>query len=517
MSEKKKFKLLKDLKEPRMVPLSEAVIYMLGVFFYTNMTGCVNAWRQAYMVDILRIDSSQVSTLNFVTAIAGYVINFFLIMIIDRPPKPGKQKFTPFIAAFVVPFAVFGALSYYTPNALIGTNFVIFYLMAVTIIYNMMNTFCGTITNIGMVISPNLEERDEIMSWRSIISAISNSAPQVIILVVGAIVGLKIDKSENRQLFEQTEYFATAILCAVCALIFMSIMAKKVKERVVYSHKRVNPILGYKDVITNKYAWMTLISEFLKSFRNIATYMGVFLAAVVLGSSDKYILIGLPTGIGTFVGMLLISALLKKFNYKQLYIGSGIYSVIANICAFGVGYIYLKQAHPGVLISIIFYIFLFLIGIQFGASNMLPTLFQADILEDIELQTGKRLEVSLGFVIGIGSTISGAIASSIAPKLLYGDNSLIGYVQGAGSDQALKTKLLILFFYTVFHGIMMLLAGIPYIPYDLTGEKKEKIHAAVLERRAQIANQNEGAYLDDTEEKIEDAVLENEDKNNYDK
>ena len=39
-----------------------------------------------------------------------------------------------------------------------------------------------------------------------------------------------------------------------------------------------------------------------------------------------------------------------------------------------------------------FIIFLFLIGLQFGASNLLPNMFQADVLEDIELKTGKRKE-----------------------------------------------------------------------------------------------------------------------------
>lgn len=39
-----------------------------------------------------------------------------------------------------------------------------------------------------------------------------------------------------------------------------------------------------------------------------------------------------------------------------------------------------------------FIIFLFLIGLQFGASNLLPNMFQADVLEDIELKIGKRKE-----------------------------------------------------------------------------------------------------------------------------
>jgi hypothetical protein len=56
-------------------------------------------------------------------------------------------------------------------------------------------------------------------------------------------------------------------------------------------------------------------------------------------------------------------------------------------------------------------------------------MFQADVLETIELKTGKRLDASFPFVIGIGTLISGTIASTVAPLILYGDGSIIGYIQ----------------------------------------------------------------------------------------
>lgn len=49
-----------------------------------------------------------------------------------------------------------------------------------------------------------------------------------------------------------------------------------------------------------------------------------------------------------------------------------------------------------------------------------------------------------------------------------------------------------LFFYTVFHGIMMFLAGVPFFFYKLTGKTKEDIHQAVLEKRKEF-DQNSDA------------------------
>lgn len=218
-------------------------------------------------------------------------------------------------------------------------------------------------------------------------------------------------------------------------------------------------------------------------------YSVIFLAEALLGPG-KFLLFGLPTGIGTAVGMLIINFLLKKFNSKVLYIASGIYSVIANTAAFTVGYIYFKNPSP--VLQILFVAFLFLIGLQFGASNLLPTMFQADVLEDIELKTGKRLDASLPFVIGIGTMISGTIASALAPMILYGTRvPIIEYVQAVGGvvqEQSLHTKIMLLFFYTVVHGLMMFLAGVPFFFYKLTGQTKENVHNAVLKQREQFEN-----------------------------
>lgn len=242
---------------------------------------------------------------------------------------------------------------------------------------------------------------------------------------------------------------------------------------------------GFGDILRNKYAWTIIVSEFLKSFRGIANFMGTFLAAALLGDSSKFLLFGLPTGIGTAVGMLVINFLLKKFDSRVLYIASGIYSLIANTGAFLIGYTYFKQETSGGPLRIVFIVFLFLIGLQFGASNLLPNMFQADVLEDIELKTGKRMDASLGFVIGIFTMVSSTVAGALSPLILYGDNSICGYVQGIqdGTLQSLKTKIWMLFFYTIFHGIMMFLAGVPFFFYKLTGARKAEIHAKLLEQR----------------------------------
>lgn len=467
-------------QEKKFVKMPEFIAYLVAVFFYTNMTGMIGAYRNAYLVDVLQITDNQASLFNVLTSVVPFVLNFFIAMYIDGRSVGKRGKFRPLVLLAAIPTGILLVLSFWTPKALSGTLLMI-YLVTIAIGWAVATNFGNQINSMAAVISPNLGERDTIMSFRGIVSAVGNSAPLVIVMVIAIFVN---DAS--------TQYIIGAAICGVVGILTMLIGMKLTRERIAYDNEKKNPLEGYADVLKNKYAWSIIVSEFLKTFRGIANYMGVFLAAALLGSSSKFLLFGLPTGIGTAVGMLVINFLLKKFNSKVLYIASGIYSVIINTIAFTVGYIYFKSPSP--VLQIIFVVFLFLIGLQFGASNLLPTMFQADVLEDIELKTGKRLDASLPFVIGIGTMISGTIANGLTPKILYGDHSVCGYIQGLedGTAQSFETKVWMLFFYTIFHGLMMFLAGVPFFFYKLTGKTKEDIHNAVLQKREEY-NKEENA------------------------
>ena len=458
--------------EQKHIKGKEFILYLIAVFFYTMMTGTVGSYRSDYLINVLSLPDKNVSLFNTLTSIIPFVLNFFIAMYIDNRKTGKSGKFRPLALLVAVPAGIFLVLSFWAPKGITGSLLMI-YLVTVAVAWSVCTNFGDCVNKVAIVMTPNMSERDTVMSFRGIVSAVENSAPLVVELVLAFMVK---DKG--------LRYIGVASLCGVCGIITMLLGMNTVRERITYNNEKKNPVEGYMDVLKNKYAWTIIISEFLKSFRGVSTYMGIFLAEALLGQG-KFLLFGLPTGIGTAVGMLVINFLLKKFNSKVLYIASGIYSVIINTAAFTVGYIYFKSPSP--VLQVLFVVFLFLIGLQFGASNLLPTMFQADVLEDIELKTGKRLDASLPFVIGIGTMISGTIASALAPMILYGTKvPIIEYVQavdGVAQEQSLHTKIMLLFFYTVVHGLMMFLAGVPFFFYKLTGKTKEDVHNAVLEQR----------------------------------
>ena len=253
--------------------------------------------------------------------------------------KMGKGgKFRPVTMLAVVPMAIVMMLSFWAPPGLSGTVLMI-YVVTLAVLWSVLCTFGNSINMVANVMTPNLKERDQVLSFRSIASAVGNSAPVVIVLVIGLIW-----KNDNVDLInsvtstsirsvEGLQYIISAALCGVVGIITVLLGMKVVRERTVYTAEKKNPLIGFVDIIKNKYAWTIIFSEFLKSFRGISTYMEAFMAAAVLGDISKKILFVLPVGIGTAVGMLVINFLLKKFDARQLYIASGIYSLCANCAA----------------------------------------------------------------------------------------------------------------------------------------------------------------------------------------
>lgn len=482
---------LENAANKKHVGNAELFWFLMSVFFYTMMTGMINGYRNDYLVNILSLTSSQVSFFNGVNGVAGFLLSFVYALILDNKKIKNGEKFKPIGLLAAVPCGLITVLVFLVPDFLRhNPTVLLIYLIFIALLQGCAFYFGNTVNMVAVVMTPNDKERENVLSYRGIASAIGNSAPMVVVLVIGIIIKAMNGGTENPEL----NYIISSVLCGGIGTITMLLGMRYVKERTVYSEKRENPLLGIKDIIKSPHARTIVASEFLKSFRNIATYMETFMAIAVLGSASKKIIFVLPVGIGTFVGMIVVKALLKKFNSKQIYIASGFYSTVINVIAFCVGFTQFTMEkngqNPGVL-QYVFVACLFLTGIQFGASNLLPSMFQADALDDLELKTGKRLDASLPFVIGLGTTISGTLASSIAPKILYGEHSIIQYVQGTAADpypvQSYETKVKLLFFYTIFHGIMMLLAGVPFFRYKLTGKAKEEMHTQLLAKREELA------------------------------
>ena len=466
----------------------ELFSYVIGIGFYSMFTGMIFSYRSDYINNILLLSEANQSIMNVITTIMGFVTGFFIMSFIDNFHSK-RGKFRPIVLACTIPMALVGFLMFYTPFKNANAWYAMIYVVGVNILFNTLFTLTETANTTALVMTPNESERNSLLSLSSFFSSVMNSAPLVIILVLGFFL-IKTDEDGNKvsgYFDKNTMYIIAMALCSVLYAVTTFNSMLKVKERVPYVEKKQSPFNGMGDVVKNKNFWFLTLSNSIRDIRKVGTGFGIFVAGALLGGTDKFLLIGLPTGIGTVVSMLIVQKMMKKMDVIKVNAIFSVYSLVANALAFVIALVYFKTG--SVVWQVLFVISLFLIGLQFGASNIIPNIFKGDVLNEIELQTGgKRLEQTLNFSSTIVSTILGVITGVLTPVILL---RVCGYQQGS-DIQSEPTKIKLVFFYTLFAGIFYCLSLLPLIGYKLTKKRREEINAQLEIMRAERIGGEEG-------------------------
>ena len=119
--------------EQKQVKTSEFIAYLTAVFFYTCMTGMLESYRSAYLVNVLKLESSQTSLFNTLISVIPFFINFLIAMFIDNRKIGKSGKFRPLIIASAIPMGALLVLTFVTPAPIVhaGGAVLMVYLVAV--------------------------------------------------------------------------------------------------------------------------------------------------------------------------------------------------------------------------------------------------------------------------------------------------------------------------------------------------------------------------------------------------
>ena len=166
---KKKTAVLSGAPEEAQKYLSkkEWILYLVAVFFYTNMTGMIGSYRNAYIVNVLRLTDSQASLYNTLISVIPFVLNFFIAIYIDGRKVGKLGKFKPLGLIAAVPTGILLVLTFITPKALSGTILMI-YIVTIAVLWSISTNFGNSVNMVAIVMTPNMKERDTVISFRSI-------------------------------------------------------------------------------------------------------------------------------------------------------------------------------------------------------------------------------------------------------------------------------------------------------------------------------------------------------------
>ncbi len=464
-----------NLQNKKYLTVKELIFYSLGLFGLQAIIFYINSYQVEFYSGSGMIEASKMVIVTFIILAAKLVSAVFdpLIGNLIDSKKGGKHgKLKPFIVISTIPLSILTVLIFCKVNL---TGFALYaYIFVTTTLWSVAMTL-GDVPSQGMsaVITPNPTERNNLIGFSGTLKSIGQAAPYVVVPAVCLCVpgGAGIEGT-----ISTTEYLWCAIVISVLgSLMFLGIFFFN-KERVPYEAERVSIKDMFGIIKNNKYLLLVVASYFLGFARQGAMAIQAQTANAILGGANKIIILGVSTAVGTVISMAVTPILIKKFDEKKVFIAMSIYGGISSVLA------YLVAVWTNFnLIALI--ATLFLMGLQFGAVNIMPMIMVADSVDYYEWKTGKRTEGVAYAVLSLCIKVTLALGAAVCLAWVFAD--FTGY-QANMTEFSDSVKKGVFFSYTVIPGITSALAAIPIFFYDLVGDKKKQISADLAARRGVV-------------------------------
>lgn len=474
-----------DAVSKKYMNFKEIAAYSLGLFGFQAIVGLLNSYQAEFDGSILGVNVSVVAILILIAKIVSAVADPVVGNLVDRS-KSRHGKFKSMIMYSIIPLLVMTAVIFIDVPFKSNTTLTYVWIFVTYLIWSIAMTM-GDVPSQGIasVLTPNPDERTNVVSISNTFKQVGFSACVVIVPIICLIIpgGSQVFgfEGDTDTPMIAPEYLGTAILTAVLGCALFALIPLINKERVANTASEKTTA---KDMINalknNKPFMLVIISYFLGFGRQMAMGIQVQAATVILGSQNLVAVLGIVTAIGSMISMALCPFLIKKLDEKKAYIILSVYGFAASIFSFVIGHFWFMDP-TNMVLTVLFYASLFLIGLQFGAVTLMPMIMTADAVDYYEYETGKRMEGACYSILTL--TIKVCLALGTAVGLIFVQQS--GYYEGLTTGAfTTNTKDIIFFAYTALPGILALLSIIPMFKYDICGEKKAKISAALAERRA---------------------------------
>lgn len=341
---------------------------------------------------------------------------------------------------------------------------------------------CFTIQDVpfwGMssAITPLESERNSFLSTARLGSTFGGILPTLLIPVLAENMGGK------------QGYFIGGVIFAFLGASLSVIPFFTCKERVEPEEKAptLKETLGV--VVQNKVLLIMVVCSILGSTMVMAQISSSYISTYLVtnkGFFDGWLMTAMSVaiGIGMVPSMLFLPKLRKKFDLKQIYIGSMLFGALVHILCFfalkgGIG------TENGINVYILM-AFLVFMGVPLGIYNVITYAIIADSVDYLEWKTGKNAGGVCFSFQTLLSKINAGIAS-LATSVILAVFTFQQPVDDMPLPQSENTLMGLLIMVTLVPAAGFILTSIPMFFNDYCADKKRRIQKELSERR-KIAN-----------------------------
>lgn len=470
---------------------------LLGVLTqYTTIATSVHL-----MISHFRMSTGMAWLLTILASVIAIIRSPILSMMIDN--SNGKNgKFKPFLLWSAIGTAVSFSFVPYIPAAWMDVHLFSIPLPAIpimgvfeasTIDFNLgillaflliqIGQFFITLLNqciagIEQTISTVAQERANIGSIKGLVSGLPSSIVNIILPILAG------------TLFAQqggwnavNMYRIIFPICGVIGVFMVLLLVKGVQERTVVKQEYVAKVRfteGMKLLSKSKYFWIITIFNAFNAIRNLANITTWITQYSFVSDTAK-------TWVGLYCSTILMNAiavallvgpfLIKKLGKKNVMF----LSCVGYVVMIALQVIFHKS--PALILVVSFF------EQFFGGFYFVTGIMTSDILDDIQMKTGKRLEGFWQNYMAIITTVIGIFTGMLTPLFLsFGGVGFSDDISLALQNEQLRNN--IFFYQSLLSLIGAVIVAIPFFFYDLTEEKHADI-VRVLRIRSAVDNFND--------------------------
>ncbi|MDD6021276.1 MAG: MFS transporter [Oscillospiraceae bacterium] len=247
-------------------------------------------------------------------------------VIFDKVRFKSGNKFVPWLKISLVFIPLTTVLLFAIPNSL-GTNAKLAWLAISYILWDTAYTLCDVpIFGVITAMSENLDERNSILSYKSIWSGIGSGVALILgTVLVGEYVHLN--------------YTVVAVVCAVFALITMIPACFRLEERYVGDRDEeftLRKMFSY--LAKNKYLLIYYIGYFFYSSANVSVALNLFVSFYLFNNSQFSLIVSAISLVPSAIFAFLVPHFIRRMDKMKLFRICTLAAIALSVVMWAVGY-----------------------------------------------------------------------------------------------------------------------------------------------------------------------------------
>lgn len=336
------------------------------------------------------------------------------------------------------------------------------------------NFFNDAYTNLIHVLSPNTQERTDVLAIKSVVYSLAPSIMNIVLPIIAQVAA-------NNNLYDIKVYRISYPIFAIIGMLLTVVVYANTKEKIVQAKThtiQISFIDSFKAVAKNKYFWIIALAGwigFLESaYGNILTWSFNYGHTC---NGAQFAIIQTLIGNASLWGMLLAPICIRKWGKKNVLVGVNLGNVVCILAMI------IDMRNIWWLFICVYFNWLV------GAFEQITTpAIQADIRDYQQYRSGERIDGMFATVLTIGNLVT-LLTSSVLPMVYekYGVYEGNGYASSFvildvnTGDPNLLYKLMTVLI--IMAAVGAFLNTVPYFFYDFN-EKKQKSVIRVLKIRS---------------------------------